>query len=36
MVTTAVTKTADITNESYPRERGALFRSMIEKYNSSR
>jgi CubicO group peptidase (beta-lactamase class C family) len=34
MVTTAVTKTADVTNESYPRERGALFRGIIEKYNS--
>jgi CubicO group peptidase (beta-lactamase class C family) len=34
MVTTAVTKTADIVTESYPRERGALLRSIIEKYNS--
>ena len=34
MVTTAVTKTAYIVGESYPRERGALLRSIIEKYNS--
>jgi CubicO group peptidase (beta-lactamase class C family) len=34
MVTTAATKTADIVNESYPRERGALLRSIIEKYGS--
>src|SRR5215468_10817250 len=32
MVTTAVTKNADITGESYPRERGALWRAVVDKY----
>lgn len=32
MVTTAVTKTANIVGESYPRERGTLWRSIVEKY----
>jgi CubicO group peptidase (beta-lactamase class C family) len=36
MVTTAATKTPDVVTESYPRERGALLRSIIEKYGGKR
>jgi CubicO group peptidase (beta-lactamase class C family) len=36
MVTTAATKTPDVVSESYPRERGALLRSIIEKYGGKR
>ena len=32
MVTTAVTKNANVTGESYPRERGALWRAVVDKY----
>jgi CubicO group peptidase (beta-lactamase class C family) len=32
MVTTAVTKNANIVGESYPRERGALWRAVVDKY----
>ncbi|MCP4616423.1 MAG: serine hydrolase [Bradyrhizobium sp.] len=32
MVVTAVTKNANVINESYPRERGALWRSIVTKY----
>lgn len=34
MVVTAVTKTADIVSESYPRERGALWRAVVTKYGA--
>jgi CubicO group peptidase (beta-lactamase class C family) len=34
MVTTAATKTADLTGESYPRERGALWRAVVDKFGS--
>jgi CubicO group peptidase (beta-lactamase class C family) len=36
MVTTAATKTPDVVTESYPRERGALLRSIIEGYGGRR
>jgi hypothetical protein len=35
-VTTAATKTPYVVSESYPRERGALLRSIIEKYGGKR
>ena len=34
MVVTAVTKNANIVGESYPRERGALWRAVVGKYGS--
>ena len=34
MVTTAATKTANLVGESYPRERGALWRAIVEKFGS--
>jgi CubicO group peptidase (beta-lactamase class C family) len=34
MVTTAVTKNANVVGESYPRERGALWRAIVDKYGS--
>jgi CubicO group peptidase (beta-lactamase class C family) len=34
MVTTAATKTANLTGESYPRERGALWRAIVDKFGS--
>jgi CubicO group peptidase (beta-lactamase class C family) len=34
MVTTAATKTANLTGESYPRERGALWRAIVGKFGS--
>jgi CubicO group peptidase (beta-lactamase class C family) len=34
MVTTAATKTANLTGESYPRERGALWRAVVDKFGS--
>jgi CubicO group peptidase (beta-lactamase class C family) len=34
MVTTAATKNANIVGESYPRERGALWRAVVDKYGS--
>lgn len=34
MVVTAVTRTPDIVSESYPRERGALWRAIVTKYGA--
>src|SRR5262249_14300186 len=34
MVVTAVTRTADIISESYPFERGALWRAVVTKYGA--
>jgi CubicO group peptidase (beta-lactamase class C family) len=34
MVTTAATKSANLVGESYPRERGALWRAVVDKYGS--
>jgi CubicO group peptidase (beta-lactamase class C family) len=34
MVVTAATKNANVANESYGRERGALWRGVVEKYGS--
>lgn len=34
MVITAATKNANVVGESYPRERGALWRAVVEKYGS--